>query len=79
MTSRCSTCLFGSAAVDGPTIGETTPPSPVGIYGSSKAGLTGIHDASVSDPEIEVYRALDREHLLKLRGGAVLSFAGGRV
>jgi predicted amidohydrolase YtcJ len=38
-----------------------------------KAGLTGIHDASVAAREVEVYRALDREHLLKLRVYAMIS------
>jgi predicted amidohydrolase YtcJ len=32
-----------------------------------EAGLTGIHDASVSEAEAEAYRRLDREHKLKLR------------
>ncbi|OJW21813.1 MAG: metal-dependent hydrolase [Planctomycetales bacterium 71-10] len=41
-------------------------------------GLTGVHDAGVSRREAEVFRALDREGLLKLRCYAMASPPGGR-
>lgn len=42
-------------------------------------GLTGIHDASVSDREAEVYRALDRDGRLTLRIYAMASPPRGKL
>jgi nucleoside-diphosphate-sugar epimerase len=50
--------VFGSAVVDGPTIDEASPPSPVGIYGASKAaaerGVLAFRD--VFDLDLAVAR-----------------------
>jgi len=50
--------VFGSVVVDGPTIDEASPPSPVGIYGASKAaaerGVLAFRD--VFDLDLAVAR-----------------------
>ncbi len=43
-----------------------------------RAGLTGVHDAGISDREAEVYRQLDRQGKLKLRIYGMASPPDGR-
>jgi predicted amidohydrolase YtcJ len=44
-----------------------------------KAGLTGVHDAGMSNMELETFRELDRDGKLKLRVYAMASGGGARL